>query len=102
LSEGQGFGQFLARNSDKNSPCPKPLQILDSMWPWKYKHDLQAVPEGGDTSSAEAVAKKVELRQCKLALLQVDGEPIVSQDPEDSLQVVHVQIQVPARHMTII
>jgi hypothetical protein len=53
------------------------------------------------TASAQHAVRSVveQLLDSKLALLQVDGQPIVHQHPEDGPQVVHVVIQVPAGPM---
>jgi hypothetical protein len=99
---GKGIGNFGQKQAIKVHHAQKLLQILDSVWTRKIKHDLQTVPEWGVASSAEAMAEKVELRHDKLALLQVDGEPIVHQDPEDSPQVFHVLVQVRVCHAAVI
>jgi hypothetical protein len=96
------LGDFWQKLAIKIHHVQKSLQMTDHVWPRKFKHDLQTVLKRGDAGGAEVVAKKVELWHGKLAPVQVDGEPIVYQDPEDSPQVFHMLVQVPARHRAII
>jgi hypothetical protein len=98
----KGLCDFWQNPAVKIHHAQKLLQILDSVQPRKIKHDLQAVPERGNAGGAETVAEEVELRPGELALVQVDGKPIVRQDPEDGPQLLHVLVQVPARHTAII
>jgi hypothetical protein len=72
LKDLGNFGQKLAI---KVHHAHKPLQIHDSVWPGKIKHDLQTVPERGDAGGAEVVVKEVELQHRELALVKVDGKP---------------------------
>jgi hypothetical protein len=65
-------------------------------------HHLETAREQCDAGDTDAMAKEVLLRHRKLAILQVYFQPVVSQDPNYGLQVVHTLVQVSASHPPII
>jgi hypothetical protein len=53
----------------------------------EIQNDLNVVPEGGDTGGGDVVSQEVELGDGEHELLQVEGQPIGSEDGEQRREV---------------
>jgi hypothetical protein len=96
------LGDFWQKPPVKIYQVQKSLQILNSVGLWKIVHHLETACERCDTGGGEAVSQKIQLRHCKLALLQVDGQAVVRQALKHSPRVRHVLLHVPAGHLLVI